>query len=273
MADIKLIALDMDGTLVNSMKQIAPEELQAISQAAERGIELVPASGRTLHTLPRELFGLEGIRYFISCNGARITDVLTGKVVYRHNICREDMLRIMEEAKKYRCVREAALDDSLYLSRQDDEDELSFLPPHQHDFLRAMRTLTDDLDGMLLSAEEGAEKILIFFHDADELHAFRCWLEDNFSLSISSSLTTNLEINALGVSKGRALTALAEHLGIPMSAVMACGDSENDIDMLRVAGLGIAMANASPEAMAAADAMTLSNDEHGVAEAIRRYAL
>ena len=273
MADIKLIALDMDGTLVNSMKEIAPEELQAISLAAERGIYVVPASGRTLHTLPGELFANKQIRYYISCNGARISDVLTGEVVYRHNICREDMLKIMAEAKKYRCVREAALDDTLYLAIEDDEDELSFLPPHQHGFLRAMRTLTDDLESRLLSAEEGAEKILIFFHDAAELQSFRRWLEENFSLSITSSLPSNLEINALGVSKGRALKALSEHLGIPMSSVMACGDSENDIDMLEAAGLGVAMANATAEAMAAANAVTLSNDEHGVAEAIRRYAL
>lgn len=273
MTELGIIALDMDGTLVNSMKQIAPEELEAVSLAVERGIHVVPASGRTLHTLPGELFELKGLRYFISCNGARISDILTGRVVYRHNICREDMLKIMAEAKKYSCVREAALDDALYLAREDDEDELTFLPPHQHGFLRAMRTLTDDLDAMLEAAEDGAEKILIFFHEAEELKRFRRWLEENFSLSISSSLDSNVEINALGVSKGRALSALAEHLGIPMSAVMACGDSENDIDMLKAAGLGIAMANATPEALAAADAVTLSNDEHGVAAAIRRYAL
>ncbi len=273
MSDIRLVALDMDGTLVNSMKKVAPEELEALSQALSRGIHVVAASGRTQHTLPSEILAMEELRYFISCNGAKVTDRFSGETVYRRNICQSDMLKIMEHAKSCHCVREVALDDSLYLAREDDEDELGFLPPHQHAFLRSARTLTDDLEAMMQSAKDGAEKILIFFHRADELQAFRLWLEENFSLCVSSSLDTNLEINALGVSKGSALCALARHLGIAMEQVMACGDSENDIDMLKAAGLGIAMANSTPEALAAADAVTLSNDQHGVAAAIKRYVL
>lgn len=272
MSNIRLIALDMDGTLVNSMKKVAPEELEALSQALSQGIHVVAASGRTQHTLPAELLAIDELRYIISCNGAKVMDRHSGRAVYRRNICQSNMLKIMERAKSCRCVRELALDDSLY-AREDDEDELTFLPPHQHDFLRSARTLADDLESMMHEAKDGAEKILIFFHRSDELQAFRLWLEGNFSLCVTSSLNTNLEINALGVSKGSALCALAEHLGIPMEQVMACGDSENDIEMLKAAGLGVAMANSTPEALAAADALTLSNDEHGVAAAIRRYAL
>ena len=273
MSDIRLIALDMDGTLVNSMKKVAPEELEALSLAFSQGIHVVAASGRTQHTLPAELLAMKELRYIISCNGAKVMDRLSGKAVYRRSISQADMLRIMEHAKSFRCVREVALDDSLYLACEDDEDELSFVPPHQHDFMRSARTLTDRLETMMQQAKDGAEKILIFFHRADELQAFRRWLEENFSLCITSSLDSNIEVNALGVSKGSALCALAEHLGIPMEQVMACGDSENDIEMLRAAGLGIAMANSTPEALAAADAVTLSNEEHGVAAAIKRYAL
>lgn len=270
MTDVHLIALDMDGTLVNSMKVIAPEELEAVSLAIDRGIQVVAASGRTMHSMPREL---PRLRYFISCNGARISDRLSATPIYLRTICQSDMLRIMEEAKKYPCVREAALDDELYLAREDDEDELTFLPPHQHDFLRRMRCLADDLDGMLNAAQQGAEKILIFFHRTEDARSFRKWLQANFDLSISSSLDNNLEINAAGVSKAAALEFLAGHLGIPMEQVMACGDSENDIEMLRASGLGVAMANATQEVLALADAVTLSNDEHGVAAAIKRYAL
>ena len=273
MNDIRLIALDMDGTLVNSMKQVAPEELEVLSLAFSQGIHVVAASGRTQHTLPAELLAMKELRYIISCNGAKVIDRLSGKAVYSRNISQADMLRIMEHAKSCHCVREVAFDDNLYLAREDDEDEMTFLPPHQHDFLRSARSLADDLEGMMQAAKDGAEKILIFFHRADELQAFRLWLDENFSLCVTSSLDSNLEINALGVSKGSALCALAEYLGIPMEQVMACGDSENDIEMLKAAGLGVAMANSTPEALAAADAVTLSNEEHGVAAAIKRYAL
>lgn len=272
-ADIRMLALDMDGTLVNSMKNIDPVDLQAVKDAAERGVTVVPASGRTLHTLPRELLELPCLRYFISCNGARISDRLTGKPVYLRLIPQDEMLAIMNEAKKYPCVREPAVKDTLYLARDEDEAELSFVPPHQRDFLRAMRTLTDDFEGKLLEAREGVEKILIFFHEPTDAEKFRHWLQENFHLSISSSLDRNLEINAPGVSKGAALKALAEHLGLSMEQVMACGDSENDLDMLRTAGLGVAMANAGAEAIAAADAVTLSNDECGVAAAVGKYIL
>jgi len=272
-ADIRLVALDMDGTLVNTFKKVAPRDLETLKKAMARGVEVVPASGRTLHTLPEELLALEGLRYFISCNGARISDRLTGRPVYLRTVPQSLLLPIMEEAKKYDCVREAAIDDSLYLARQDDEKELTFLPPYQHDFLRAMRTLTDDFEGKLREAKDGAEKILIFFTKSEDADAFRAWLHENYDLSVSSSLDRNLEINAPGVSKGAALTALAEHLGLSMSAVMACGDSENDMDMLRAAGLGIAMENATAEVLAIADAVTLSNDNCGVSAAIERYVL
>ena len=90
---------------------------------------------------------------------------------------------------------------------------------------------------------------------------------------ITSSVPCNLEVNAPGVNKGRGLMALAAELGLDPAQVMACGDSGNDLAMIRLAGLGVAMANASPDVLAAADAVTLDNNHDGVAAAIETYVL
>ena len=92
-------------------------------------------------------------------------------------------------------------------------------------------------------------------------------------MEITSSIPNNLEINARGVTKGRGLLVLAETLGLSRSQVMACGDSGNDLTMIQNAGLGVAMANATPEVLAAADFVTASNNEDGVAKAIERFVL
>ena len=90
---------------------------------------------------------------------------------------------------------------------------------------------------------------------------------------ITTSLDSNLEINAPGVTKGSALLALAEHLGLARSQLMAMGDSGNDLAMLQAAGLGIAMGNATEEVKAAADAVSTDNNHDGVAVAIEKYVL
>ena len=90
---------------------------------------------------------------------------------------------------------------------------------------------------------------------------------------ITTSLDSNLEINAPGVTKGSALLALAEHLGLARSQLMAMGDSGNDLAMLQAAGLGVAMGNATEEVKAAADAVSADNNHDGVAVAIEKYVL
>ena len=92
-------------------------------------------------------------------------------------------------------------------------------------------------------------------------------------LEIASSIERNLELSAPGVTKGRGLMALAEHLGLTPDQVMAVGDSGNDLTMVQLAGLGVAMGNATREVLAAADAVTADNDHDGVAEAIEKYVL
>ena len=267
MNKIRLIALDMDGTLVNDKKTVSARNLEALRAAMSAGIYIVPATGRTSGTLPQELLSLPGIRYVISCNGAKVTDLKENRSLFSQNIPQPVMLDIMEKARDFDCVREVSVNDILYLAEDDDEKELSYVPPHYAPFMRVMRQCTPSLNPVMAGASGGAEKLLIFFtHEKDKVR-FREYLKQ-YEVEVSSSLSSNLEINAAGVSKGRALRALAEHLQLQPDELVAAGDSENDKTMLRYVGFPIAMGNALPEIQRMARHVTLTCDEDGVAAAI-----
>lgn len=270
---VKLIALDMDGTVFTDQKTVTPRTLAAIRAALDRGIVVVPASGRTLGTLPPQILSIPGIRYVITCNGARVTDQRSGQVVSRRLIPLETALELTDALSSRRCVVEASIDDQLYLSRRDAELELACVSPALRPFMAALRTEIDDLRSFLAGQTLDAEKMLAFMPDDEAAAQVRRLLEGRSDLDVSFSVKNNLEINAAGASKGSALAALAEHLRIPREAVMACGDSGNDVSMLEYAGFSVAMGNAVPELKALADAVTLTNNEDGVAAAIERYVL
>ena len=146
--------------------------------------------------------------------------------------------------------------------------------PHYLKMLRELRKPVPELKAYLAELQHDVQKTQFFTKDKalrqrllKELPAI---LPD---IAVTTSVADNVELNHINAHKGVALRQLADYLGLPMSATMACGDGLNDITMLRDAGLGVAMANACPEAKAAADAETLSCDEDGVARAIERFCL
>ena len=114
------------------------------------------------------------------------------------------------------------------------------------------------------------EKINLFFPDMEERDRLRAELEKRGDVLITSSIPNNLEINAFGATKGEAILRLASHLGISEKQTMAIGDGENDFSMIQKAGIGVAMKNGSKELRGAADYITDTNDEDGVASAINR---
>ena len=186
MSEIRLVALDLDGTVFNDEKQISPRTLKAIRAALDKGVDVLPATGRTVDGVPRQFLEIPGVRYALTSNGASVVDLQTGE-------------RLVS---------------------------LTFDP--------AMAAKAFDVVqpfGGLLS---------VFIH---------------------------------GVSKGPGLMALARHLGLAPAQVMAVGDSGNDRTMVQLAGLGVAMGNATEDIRRVADAITADNNHDGVAEAIEKYVL
>jgi hydroxymethylpyrimidine pyrophosphatase-like HAD family hydrolase len=127
---------------------------------------------------------------------------------------------------------------------------------------------------MFTAGKRPSDKVqAIFLNDEDKLKAWKEIEETIPDIEITGALDNNIEVNAAGVSKGKTLVNLGKLLGIRREEIMACGDGANDTDMIREAGLGVAMANAVECVKEAADVMTDSNDEEGVAKAIEKYVL
>ena len=272
--DIRLIAFDLDGTFLNHEKEIPPRNLDAIRAAAEAGIWIVPASGRLYNGMPDAL-KLPFIRYYICGNGLCVYDAQENKELFSYTIPNELALRTFDYAEQlglpYDCYQNnRALISHNYLERIGE----IITEPAILKFVRSIREPVGDLRAVVADNGEPVQKIQFYFRDPQERRRQLALLPRLFpEYCISSSISCNIEINIAAAHKGHALDTLTRRLGFTPAEAMAFGDGINDISMLQTAGLGVAMANAEPSVLAAADAVTASCDEAGVAQAIETYAL
>ena len=271
---IRLIALDLDGTLFNEQKVIPPRTLEVLQAAMHRGVAVVPATGRPISGLPKALMALHGLRYALTSNGSRVMDLETGKALVEFSIPRDVVRRTIELLWTFDAQVSLFCDGQRICRRADVEQLHLFIPPNMVDYVKNSGVQVENVLDYALDGEHTIEKINAFFtNDAERQRAWKALDALGLGVVITSSLPLNMEINAPGVTKGRGLMALAEHLGLDRAQVMACGDSGNDLDMIRRAGLGVAMANATPPVLEAADYVTLSNEEEGVAAAVEKFVL
>lgn len=269
---IRLIAVDLDGTLLNDQKEMTPRTRAALEAASARGVEIVPATGRTVAGLPDDLLAISGVHYAITANGARMMNLATGEAVRELYIPREQALAAYDILARYDCLVDLFQDGQGYTTRANQEAAYRFVPDNLRAYVLNTRKCLPDLRAFIAGQERGLEKLTIFFLDENERQ--RAWAEvEALGVTVVSSLPLNMEINAAGVSKGAGLLALAQHLELPVSSLMALGDGGNDTAMIQAAGLGVAMANAFPEVKAAADYITASNNEDGAARAIEKFVL
>lgn len=269
--DLRLIAFDLDGTLLRSDKSISPRTMHALHAAQERGVLLVPATGRLYRSLPEALLDEQLSRYFILVNGAQVYDAQENKTLLTEELPPELALPMLQFLKTRNVVRGVYIDGLGHMSRED------YAAIHNVARTFATETLlrrsycpTDDLEQFTASAHS-VQKIIAFFHDPSEKQPVLREIAADFpGYAVSSSLGNNIEINAKYATKGNALRFLCRQLGIYPAQCMAFGDGTNDYSMLRAAGLGVAMGNASEEVQSCADEVTQTNDEDGVAQMIER---
>ncbi|MDR1136584.1 MAG: Cof-type HAD-IIB family hydrolase [Clostridiales Family XIII bacterium] len=271
MSDIKLIALDLDKTLLNSEGKLSETNRKALERAIEMGIIVAPATGRAKSTVSAEILDL-GARYLICGNGALIFDLSSGEKLYEKLIPSEGIDQIEPLLADTSFMKEAFYDGSPYTDEIYYRDMAAF--GVFDDFLEYYKATRKPVKNLAAFIEDRKDKIevvnLIF---ADDERRMSIWniLEECSSIEVTTSLGFNLEIGACGMSKAGAMSALCGMLGIDPSHTLSCGDNDNDASMLEFAGIGVAMANATPNAKAAADFVTKSNDEDGVAFAIEKF--
>ncbi len=270
MADIKLIALDLDGTLLDSKKQLPEENAAALTRAAQAGICIVPSTGRFYGGMPEAVRALPFVRYVITINGAQVFDAQTGTGIYQAEMSNDRAVEIMRFLDTKDVIYDCYKDNWGFMTAALQEKTAEYAPnPHYYRMIKDLRRPVPELKAYLQEVGGGVQKVQVFCKNQAVRDVISDELRRRFDgIAVSSSLPTNIEINDERANKGDALLALAAHLGIPREQTMAFGDGSNDIPMLKAAGIGVCMANGCEESLAAADRVTVTNDEFGVARVI-----
>ena len=271
----KIIALDLDGTLLDSAKNLSPRNRAALENAAEHGAQIVPTTGRFFDMMPQCVRDLPFVRYAITINGAQAYDRATDSAIVREEIPLATATAIMETLDRhdtiYDCYR---LNWGWMTAALQEKAEAYATDEHYLRMVRNFRTPVPELKAHLreTAAKGDVQKVMMFVRKdpsaeaTEELAAIRREIAERFPEIVTTSSTwNNLEFNSAGAHKGRALERLARHLGLTLADCAAFGDGLNDLTMVKAAGLGVAMGNAVDEVKAAAKTIAPTNDEDGVA--------
>ena len=273
--NVKLIAFDLDGTLLDDDKHLPPENLTALQAAHAQGIFLVPATGRILKALPEELLAPGLFRYFIFANGALVYDLQEQRALYRARIEPELAVRLCTYMDTLPVLYDCYRGDCGYMTQwmYDRAPEFFETEPHILKLVKSLRRPVPELKQKILEDGLPLEKLQMFFrpeHMDERARQLELVPQRFPELIASSSLRNNIEINSACAGKGNALRALCEKLDLDASESVAFGDGLNDADMLRAAGRGCAMQNAVPAVKEAADVIVETNNEAGVGKEIFR---
>ena len=273
--NVKLIAFDLDGTLLDDDKHLPPENLAALQAAHAQGIFLVPATGRILKALPEELLAPGLFRYFIFANGALVYDLQEQQALYRARIEPELAVRLCMYMDTLPVLYDCYRGDCGYMTQwmYDRAPEFFETEPHILKLIKSQRRPVPELKQKLLEDRLPLEKLQMFFrpeHMDERARQLELVPQLFPELIASSSLRNNIEINSARAGKGNALRALCGKLGLDASESVAFGDGLNDADMLRAAGRGCAMQNAVPAVKEAADVIVETNNDAGVGKEIFR---
>lgn len=272
MRSYKIIACDLDGTLLNDKAEISSQNLRAIEELLKRGVYFVPSSGRTLSEIPWQIKDNPAIRYIIYSNGAVVADRHTDK---RISYCipngtgREilDVLNSFETHITFRRDGESFVDAAF----QSDEayEYYNVCIPHRV-VVRSFAVYCENFRDISYSSDN-VEVFSAFFRNYDDKITCKKIIEKNKNLRAVEVSEHNIEIVNVNAGKGNALYALADMIGVDYADTLSMGDSENDSSIIRAAGLGLAVSNACDSLKAVADEVICSNEEHAVEYVLSHY--
>ena len=258
---IRMIAFDMDGTVLYNGAEITNRLQDILRRALEKGIYVVPCTGRGRLQLPATLAELN-LSHTITSNGGRVRDERSGETVYTNLVEWETAAGIchdITELENFMCVH---VDGHVHFQGVEEEFvRWKFSIPEYMPV-----DLTDSAEELLRRIHEGAEKIFVRPATEEIRQQIRQRIMDKYDVYCSSSSMHNLEFGKVDCSKGASLTWLCDKLGVGLDQVVAFGDGENDKEMLSLVGLGVAMGNAHPACKEAADVVIGTCAEDGVAE-------
>lgn len=257
---MKLIAMDLDGTLLTKDKRVSDFNRDILNKKSNEGIELVIASGRDLYSI-MDLTRCLNVKYHICFNGAKIYK--NKKLIYSKSMNKEICLDILEKAVEIGLDYSATAGREVHFTKIDPEYVKEYKTNKELQFFHITdrRPLGREFEKM------------VFVGDADKFKKLRKYVTEKYGneLNIFGSGDGVMDIVNIQCSKGEALKNVAEDIGIPIGQTMAFGDNENDLSMLDIAGCSVIMANAAEELKKSKYERTVTNDENGVGTFVEKF--
>lgn len=272
--NIKMVALDLDGTTFNSTGGISEKTVAVLEEAAAGGTHIVVSTGRSYASLPKHLKDVKGIEYAITSNGAHVNRMETGEQIYSDFLdpAAVEKIAVLKDATgadiEVFINGRAYVDKSYY--RDVEENGCAY---RNAEYVLWSRKPVEDVTELMLANRCEIENVNFIYPTIELLAEARPRVEAIENTTVTSSLPNNLEAGGPNTSKKTALLWLLNNLGICSDQLMCCGDAPNDIAMIEMAGIGVAVANAWGGLKDHADYITASNDDDGVALAIEKFVL
>lgn len=259
----KIIACDLDGTLLNNDMAVSAENFEAIRRMSEIGVQFVPTTGRAFGEMPENLRACPYIRYYINSNGAVIFDKQTGESTL-FGIDNRKINGIMDALDGFTTYMTFHADGKSSVDASKDIDEYSAYCHMNSVWTRFVRECNSPKENFseYVRSRKVAEMFCVFFDSLDNLERGKALMEKLGGLRVSTSAKYNIELFSDRCGKGRTLHCLCDMLGVPYGKSMAVGDSMNDITMLEAAGLGVCVENGLDAVKKSADRIICTNEEH-----------
>jgi Cof subfamily protein (haloacid dehalogenase superfamily) len=267
---LRLLALDMDGTLLTSEKTVSRQTQEALCRLADRGVALAFCTGRNADEALWSLGGTCGpIRYGVLVSGVLTYDFRTKRTLEAHPIAPQVAEKIVKAAQAEDAMPALIYPDAC-ICREEDAGHMDlFHMGIYQSMYQGVYHFADDLLGYIADHPSDIVKVEVYHRSAASRVRTRRRIE-SLGVRMADAETTSLECSAEGISKAKGLEALSHELDIPLSDMAVAGDAPNDLDALKAAGCAIAMGNATPEIMDVADIVVADNDHDGIAEAALR---
>lgn len=272
MAKYGIVASDLDGTLLNNSSQVSLNNLMAINAMAGIGVYFVPSTGRSFSEIPSQIKDINSVRYFICSNGAVVFEKNKGPQILnciKNKIGREilDLLTAFDAHVDLR-HNGYLISDSCF-KNQEYYNHRNVVTPHI-ECINNYAKYVDDFADYAYSADN-VEVFTVFFHTYSDKMYCKKQLEQNSDLRVVEGFEYNLEIMSATAGKGNALCGLARMLNIDRAKTIGVGDSGNDISIIKAAGLGLAVSNATDSLKGVADGVICSNEEDAIAYILNNY--
>ena len=268
--DIKCIALDLDLTTLDKNGQLSDANRQALEYAIRKGVHIVIASGRPFDSLPKDVLAVPGIEYAITSNGGAVYHIPTRRRLVGYTMEPQSVRDVMAHTEGLPLTYETFISGVAHADADYVRDPVAHgAAPRAIHYIQTTRHPEADIRSFILEHCHELDSLDLIMKDSDLKTRVWTMLQETVpTIYITSSVPQLIEISHRDAGKHTGVRFLTELLGLSPAQVAAFGDGDNDTDMLSYVGCGIAVENATPSCLAAADYVTIHHDQNGVAKGI-----